>query len=386
MKVLKQTTNKKGTFIHKKSLYIFLLIIMNLVSCNEDDSPPPQTTILKDEIENQDFVAAIEENISDLPNFNEVAIAIIDNESTEFIGIHKDNGILRRTNNANSIYEIGSITKLFTNICLSKLIYENKATLSESLSDQFDYAFLAGADITLEQLANHTSGLPRLPSNVDEIVGFNQNDPYAIYSEENLKSYFENHIVLNATSGTQYEYSNLGTGTLGYILSRKLEMNFEEMLQSQIFTPLGMTSSTSLINNVDTERLVQGYLANGNKATNWSFSEVMSGAGSIKSTLTDLEKFVRKNFEVDQVYNLPQEFSFTIDDEVSIGLGWTILESEGSKFLFHNGGTAGYSSEMFLDKDNKKAIVILSNISSTTSDYSEKLNALAFSLLSIISD
>jgi len=375
---LKKNKNKSIKKIKVVSIITSICFII-LTSCSSDDSN--SSSSLKDDIANQEYVNIIEDNASDLPENAQIAIGIIDNESTEFIGVINNNGVLRGIDNADKIFEIGSITKTFTAICLSHLIATNEASLTETLQSQFDFQFQAGNEINFLQLANHTSGLPRLPTNVDEIIDLDINDPYASYSINNFESYFQNHVVLNHASGTNHEYSNLGMGSLGYVLSRKKETSYEGLLQSLIFEPLQMSNSTTLLANVDASKLILGRDINGNVVSNWNFTNVMSGGGSIKSSVVDLEKFIRKNFENDVVYNLPQETTFNIDEGYSIGLGWFIIESEGFRVLLHDGGTGGYTSYVMIDKDNNRAVLALSNVA----DYSEQISELVSSLLENIS-
>lgn len=389
MEILKQIYSlHKNTTVTIKALFtITLLCLFITTSCNtsDDNSPTTNGSNIKDEIDNQEFANLIEEYITVFPENTQVAIAIIDNTSTEFIGVINDNGTLRTIDNADNIFEIGSITKVFTSICLSELIATNEASLNETIQQQFDFPLLNGGNISLLQLANHTSGLPRLPTNVEEVIDFDINDPYANYTVANLESYLQNHITLNTASGTAYEYSNLGMGMLGYILAKKRGVSYEELIQSVIMEPLQMHNSTTLIANVDTSKLVIGQDQYGNAAVNWNHSDTMSGSGSIKSSVVDLEKFVRKNFENNAVYNLPQETTFNIATNYIMGLGWHIIESEGFRILTHNGGTAGYTSYLAIDKINKRAVIILSNVSATTHPNSENIDDLGDSLLESIS-
>lgn len=369
----------------KTTLIIACICSIILSGCSNDDNGIETPKTLKDDIENQEFVKIIEDNISDIPKNVQIAIAVINNESTEYIGVYNNNGVLRRIDNADKVFEIASITKVFTGICLSKLVSTNNTILTETLQSQFAFPLLNGGDITLLQLANHTSGLPRLPTNIEEVVGFNTNDPYADYNINHLESYLQNHIALNSVNGTEYEYSNLGMGILGYILSKKADMSYEELLQSEIFEPLQMTNSTTLLANVDATKLVIGRDENDNTVPYWNYTDVSTAGASIKSSVIDLEKFVRKNFEDDLVYNLPQETTFEIAPAFSVGLGWHILEVDGFKVLYHDGGTGGFCSELKIDKNNKKAVIVLANVSGLTDTYSKKISELASSLLENIS-
>ena len=323
---------------------------------------------LKSEIDNREYAKIIEKNVAGLPENTQISIGIFDGSSTEYIGVLNDNKVFRRIDNEDKIFEIGSITKVFTGICLSNLIASNEATLTENLQNQFNFLLKEGGAISLLQLANHTSGLPRLPTNDNEITDLDLNDPYADYGFSHLKSYLQNHITINAPSGTEYEYSNLGMGVLGYILAKKKEISYEALLKSLIFEPLQMANSTTLIGNVDASELILGQYDNGETALNWEFTEVTSGLGSIKSSIVDMEKFVRKNFEDDSIYNLAQVSTFDRGNGFFVGLGWNIQEFNDHKLLFHGGGTGGYHSFLLMDKDDKKAVIVLSNVSGVGRD------------------
>lgn len=357
-----QKANQVGirTIFDIRILFALLLLGTSFVSCKNDDSFKLST--LSDDISNQKYVNILENKLSNLPMKGQVAIALVHNGHTEYLGVTNENGTLKGIDNANKIFEIGSITKAFTSICLSKMIATNEASLTETLQNQFNFSLKAGDDITLQNLANHTSGLPVTPTNVDEVQGFNAEDPYAIYTYDNLKSYLQNHIVLKNAIGTNYEYSNLGTGILAYVLAKKRNSTVEDMMQSTIFNPLGMTSTTTLLNKVDKARLVKPRDINGNIVSHWNFTEIMSGCGSIKSSVMDMTKFIQKNFEDDAIYNLPQEKTFNVGNNLHTGLGWNIFEDDRFTIHVHDGGTGGYSSILMLDKGKEIGVIILSNV------------------------
>lgn len=362
MKMLSQQKKKTKamTLSNVKTLFALIIICMALGSCKDDDIATPST--LGDDITNQAYVNILENRLSNLPNDAQVAIALVHNGNTEYLGVSNENGVLKATDNADNVFEIGSITKVFNSICLSEMIASDEASLTETLENQFDYPLQAGSDITFQQLANHTSGLPVVPTNVDEVQGFNMDDPYAIYTPDNLKNYLQNQVVLNATSGTNYEYSNLGVGILGYTLAQKRNITFEELLQDIIFNPLGMSSSTTLVENVDASKLVEPRDIDGNIVSHWNFAETTSAAGSIKSSVKDMVKFIQKNFENDAIYNLPQEKTFDQGNNLHVGLGWVIFEDDGFVIHLHDGGTGGFSSILMLDKNKEIGVLVLSNV------------------------
>lgn len=363
-----------GNTFKGKMLLLVLSICFIITSCSKDDDSSPSE--LSNDIENQNYVRIIEENIANLPINTQVAIALVHNGTTEYIGVTNNNNTLRRVNNAESVFEIGSITKAFTGICFSKMITTKEALLSETLQDQFNFLIPTGGSITLEQLANHTSGLPRLPTNIDEVVNFDIDNPYANYSTENLKSYLQTDVNLNSVSGTEYLYSNLGMGILGYTLAQKRNTSYEGLLQDIIFNPLNMENSTTLLDNVDTSKLVEPRDINGNIVSHWDFSETTSAGGSIKSSVTDMSKFILKNFEDNTVFNLAQSETFDIGNNFYMGLGWNIFKADGYELLNHNGGTGGFSSMLMMDKETQTGVIVLSNVGGYNDAIEELCNSL----------
>jgi len=342
--------------------YMCLLILSSLtfVSCKKQKIVASST--LPEDISNQAYVEILEDRLSKLPLDAQVAIALVHDGQTEYLGITNENKVLSSVANADKVFEAGSITKVFTSICLSELIAANEASLSENLQDQFDFTLKAGGEITLQQLANHTSGLPSLPTNVDEVQGFNIEDPYVVYTYDNLKSYLQNQVALNTTSGTTYAYSNLATGMLGYVLAQKRNSTYEALLRDIVFDPLGMNATTTVLGHVDASNLVEPRDPDGQVVSHWNFAETMAGAGSIKSSVADMAIFIRKNFEEDSVYNLPQEKTFETDDNAYMGLGWIIWEEDDATIHLHDGGTGGFSTILMLDKDRQIGAVIFSNV------------------------
>lgn len=123
-----------------------------------------------------------------------------------------------------TIFEIGSITKVFTSLLLAP---------------QVKVPERSGRTITLQDLSTHTSALPRLPTNFSPK---DPSNPYADYSVDQLYQFLAS-VQLTRDIGSQYEYSNVGGGLLGHVLSRRAGMDYEALVRSRITGPLGMTST-----------------------------------------------------------------------------------------------------------------------------------------------
>ena len=102
----------------------------------------------------------------DLPNNTQVSISIIENGKVKFYGIRRKNDTIFTYDNHKSVFEVGSISKVFTATLLADFVLNNKVNLDDQISDYIKTPFKDSIEITFKQLANHTSGLPRLPSNL----------------------------------------------------------------------------------------------------------------------------------------------------------------------------------------------------------------------------
>lgn len=296
----------------------------------------------------------------DFPENTQVSIAIIQNGKTNYYGIIKLNDTIRPIENQDKVFEIGSITKVFTSTVLASLVEEGKIKLTDEINPFYPSPFKDNIKLNFKDLANHTSGLPRLPENFDLT---NQIDPYKSYGKIQIDEYLKDILKLENEPARIYSYSNLGAGLLGYTLGLSQKTSFEKLLQEKVFDKYNMKNS--FISHQDlNEKLVKGQNMNGEITSNWSW-DLLSGAGGILSTTEDLVEFANAQFNSkNKELVLTRTPTFTINENMKIGLGWHLLKSESGKDLvWHNGGTGGYSSSMALNTNDKIAVIILSNLS-----------------------
>lgn len=307
----------------------------------------------------------------DFPNNTQLSIAIIQNGKTNYYGIIKTNDTIKPIENQNKIFEIGSITKVFTSTVLASLIEDKKIKLTDEINTFYPFAFKDDTKINFESLANHTSGLPRLPENLKPT---DKNNPYKDYGKKAIDEYLQNLLKLNSKT---YAYSNLGAGLLGYTLGLSQKTTFQELLQKRVFDKYKMKNSFVTSQNLG-NKLVKGLDKNGKTVSNWDF-DVLFGGGGILSTTEDLVKFAKAQFNSkNKELTLTRKPTFDINENMKIGLGWHILKSEkGNDLFWHNGGTGGYSSSMTINIQDKTAVIILSNVS----DINENIDELCFELI-----
>ena len=295
----------------------------------------------------------------DLPNNAQLSIAITQYGKTNYYGIVKVNDTIKPAENQKKYFEIGSLTKVFTSTVLASLVEEKKIKLTDEINSYYPFAFNGNIKLTFESLANHTSGLPRLPENFDSS---NLTNPYKNYGKTEIETYLKDFVKRENKSSPAYSYSNIAAGILGYTLGLSQKTTFKGLLQKRVFDKYKMTSSVTSAQNLGNS-LVKGLNKKGEIVSNWDFDALFS-AGGIISTTEDLTKFTTAQFNPkNKELELTRKTTFTINGDTKIGLGWHITEpTNGEKLFWHNGATGGYSSSITLKVIEKRAVVILSNV------------------------
>ncbi|MEL6305649.1 MAG: serine hydrolase, partial [Bacteroidota bacterium] len=286
------------------------------------------------------------------PNQTELAIGFIDSGIPKYYGVKMMNDTLFTVENYQKSYEIGSISKVFTSTLLAYEVHMGKVALEDEIASYFDFPFHQETPITLKALANHSSGLPRLPPNLD-LTTVNPQNPYKDYDEAMLDAYLRDELSLASSAVGTYKYSNLGAGLLGYVLAKQAGKTYETLLQANIAEKYGMKNTTSLRDKVSMP-LVSGLDAKGKETSNWDFS-VLSGAGGILSTMEDMTKFTIAHLDTNnKILQMTTQETIRAKDTKSVGLGWHLLKSESGKdWVWHNGGTGGYTSSLAFNKETQ---------------------------------
>lgn len=298
--------------------------------------------------------------LSKFPSNTYFSIAQSDGYTVNHLGFHVLDGKVTKVEIADSLFEIGSITKVFTSTILANEIVMNNLNPLKDVNNNFDFKFHNKIKINYLSLSNHTSGLYRLPSNF--YVGNKElSKPYEYYSTSLFDSYLANELDIGEIN--TYNYSNTGAALLAYALEKKNKTDFDLLLKKQIFDKYNMTSSS-----FEKTPSFAGYNEAGEVQELWKFNS-FKGAGGIVSSASDLIKFVNAHLTSnDLVLAKTRESTFNVSDKMSMGLAWHILNKENDQQIYwHNGGTAGFTSSMMFDLAQKKGVVILTNISAMSS-------------------
>jgi CubicO group peptidase (beta-lactamase class C family) len=265
-----------------------------------------------------------------------------------------------------TVYEIGSVTKVFTSLILAEMIEKGEVKADDPVAKFLPATVKVpsrnGRQITLLDLSMQVSGLPRLPDNLKPADPAN---PYADYDAPKLYDFLSRY-QLTRDPGEKYEYSNLAVGLLGHALALKAGMSYEDLLRRRIFDPLRMDSTSITLTDPQKKRLAPGYDASLQPVKNWDLA-VLAGAGAIRSTVNDMLKFVSANLELtDSPLKAAMRRMRSVKKEtgipnLEIAMAWHILTKFDATIFWHNGGTAGYRSFVGINPAKKEGVVILCN-------------------------
>jgi D-alanyl-D-alanine-carboxypeptidase/D-alanyl-D-alanine-endopeptidase len=265
-----------------------------------------------------------------------------------------------------TIFEIGSMSKVFTALMLADMVSKREVSLDDPaeryLPDGATMPTRAGRKITLRDLATHTSGLPRLPDNMP--MG-NPADPYADYSEKLLLA-FLGHFSLQREIGSQFEYSNLGFGLLGYLLARAAHTDYETLLRQRITAPLRMPDTVVTLSPEQRPRFATGHDEFMRTTAPWTLP-TLAGAGAIHSTAEDLLRFARAALDPHSPIAPAMKLATTVRRPMGaagseIGLAWIVSKpAERREILSHNGATGGFRAAIALDVAKGRGVVVLTN-------------------------
>lgn len=272
-----------------------------------------------------------------------------------------------------SLFEIGSISKAFTGILLADMVLKGEVSLDDPAwkysRPEAKLPKRGDREITLRDLATQSSGLPRMPP------GFNPADranPYADFDADKLYAALTLTNLANDI-GTTYEYSNFGFMWLSEMLARVGGGTYEEVLRKRVLQPLGMTETVVAMDEARRKRLVDGHDAAGQVVPHWDMTPMLGGVGALRSSAADMAKFAeavagRRETPLKAAIDLALEPERPAAEGM-IGLAWHLRRASNARTLaWHNGGTAGFRSMLAVDRDARKAALVLVNASSGFDD------------------
>ena len=262
-----------------------------------------------------------------------------------------------------ALFEIGSISKVFTGVLLAQAVERGELrlddTLGKLLEGKVKFASEKVASVTLRQLVTHTACLPRLPANLFE--GGNNDDPYAHYDRARLWKALAA-LQITGTPPCDAAYSNFGVGLLGDLLALRFERSWETLVRERITAPLGMRDTVATLGG-KAPRLAPGF-AGTKPAANWGF-DALVGAGGLRSTPADMLRFGRAilagrdgplGAAAERVVTPLARFG-----DGAIGYAIQVRGPASQRSFSHDGATGGYRAQLLLAADTGEVLVVLAS-------------------------
>ena len=271
-----------------------------------------------------------------------------------------------------SVFEIGSISKVFTGILLAQMSATGEISLEDPVQDHLPEGVTVpsrnGRQIRLVDLSMHRSGLPGLPGNMSPA---DISNPYADYTVDDLYEFLLNH-ELTRDVGSEAEYSNLGTGLLGHTLGLVAGSDWETLVRERVLHPLGMEMSGITLSEPMQEWLALGHNEVGDVVSNWDLP-TLAGAGALRSNAQDMLTFLEANVgepgnALEEAMRVSHEPRMDLGAADRIGLNWITRQGGGRTIVWHNGGTGGYRTFVGFDPLNGTGVVVLTNSTQGSDD------------------
>jgi serine-type D-Ala-D-Ala carboxypeptidase/endopeptidase len=263
-----------------------------------------------------------------------------------------------------AVFQIGSVTKVFTALVLADMVQRGEVKLDDPASKYLPPGVKMperGRPITLVDLATHMSGLPSMPTNY-ELQG--ELDPYEAYSVQQLHEFLGGHR-LEREPGAKWQYSNLGVALLGRLLARRAEVEYEELVKGRVLKPLGMNSTAITLTPDQSKRLIPGHDRYLKPVRTWEM-RTLPASGALRSTANDMLTFLAANLG-SQDTPLRDAMVYQRSVRVPSGgggaqaLGWSIRRNGDDEIVSHEGGKQGYRSGVAFSPKSGTGVVILAN-------------------------
>lgn len=304
------------------------------------------------------------------------------------------------------VFEIGELSSLFTTTLLARMAILGEVSIDTPVQQlmpgqhlpvyqKLDCAPIGSGyslyacdplandqviSIVLCNLATHTAGFPRNPSNLKS--WFHRKNPFARYTTAHLYRYLNNHPI-SFTSEFAYQYSHIGMALLGHSLSLKSGLLYEDILQEKVLAPLALTDTRITLSASQQSRLLPGYTAKGKATPPWTF-DVLAPSAGMHATIEDMLHFLsvhmgqshREWLPVVKLAQNPREVIRQKDLAGStVGLGWLTskVPGLGEEVIWMEGQTSGFAAYIGFVNGTEIGVVVLSNHARPVADLGKQV-------------
>jgi CubicO group peptidase (beta-lactamase class C family) len=311
----------------------------------------------------EDLTAIIEKRV-EAERGMAMVLGVMEADGSTKVVYYGDAGEGARPLAAKSVFEIGSITKVFTGILLAEAVTRGEVALDDPVSkylpDGVTVPNRNGREITLLDITTHRSSLTRMPTNM-VATG---DGTYPHYTIDMLYEFLSGH-ELRRDIGVEYEYSNIAVALLGHALERAAGKTYEQLLRERILDLLEMNTTSTKVEGPVREWMTVGHDDQGLVAAyrNWPNLPAM---GAIRSNAEDLLRFVAANTgdptsQIERSMRDAHEVRNSIDNNADIGLNWHVFKYGEKRIITHGGATQGFRAFVGFDPDLGVGTVVLAN-------------------------
>ena len=261
---------------------------------------------------------------------------------------------LKKQNDPNLSYQVGSVTKQFTAVAILKLQEAGKLSVNDKISKYFP-AVKSADKITIHHLLTHTSGL----YNYTNDTTFWLREAKLSSSQDKMIARFADK-PLDFEPGSKFSYSNSGYLLLGYIIEKVSGKTYEQFIRQEIFQPLGMNRSG--FDFTAASNKATGYYDNGTAYMKAFIvdSSASYAAGAIYSTTGDLFKWVQAIHT--QKLLKPETWTTVLTPtKQNYAYGFIVQGTGETKEIWHNGGIHGFLSHLVYFPSINASVILLSN-------------------------
>jgi serine-type D-Ala-D-Ala carboxypeptidase/endopeptidase len=294
-----------------------------------------------------------------------IVVGVLDDKGPRIIAYGDDGSAARRPLNGDTVFEIGSVTKVFTALLLADMVRTHDLALKDPVIRYLPKGTKLpernGRAITLVDLATHTSGLPFMPDGAD---------PYRFLATYSLPR----------DVGAEWDYSNLGYWLLQEALAKRGRADFEHLLQKRVIAPLGLHSTAITWSPELKSRAATGQDASLQPApliASMPMYNMMPAAGGMISTANDLLRFLGIEMGYEES-KLAPTMARQLQTRRPAGsseqaLGWLITGAGDDAIVYHDGGSFGYSSSVAWQPQRRIGVVVLANQTTNVGDIARHL-------------
>lgn len=273
-------------------------------------------------------------------------------------------------------FQIGSITKQFVAAAVLLLVEDGKVALDDKIGKHLGDVPAEWAPITVRHILSHTSGLPRDLDPALEAVA----RTHGAYTTDEILTILKGYKPITEP-GLAYAYSNVGYDLMGVLIEKVTGKFYGELIQSRIFTPLGMSTAR----NIDFANLsgnATGYYIEDSKQQPLDMAKMPAGlqsyyrggSGGIEMSATDLAKWdaslatekVLKKSSIDLMWTAQTVVQKATDYTITYGLGWFMSDFNKHPKVYHSGGMSAFTTDYLHFTDDKLTVIVLTNLGSPT--------------------